>query len=80
MEMKSDHPPTDLQLKLVASDSTNAELPEGISLKMAVEYKTQDRFFKANPSMVVLPAENAIVMLGSHLGDTLEMRIKAVRQ
>jgi hypothetical protein len=80
MEMKSEHPQSALRMMMTVTDSTNAQSPEGIDLKMAVEYKTQDKAFKANPRVIVLPGEEGTVTIGSNLGDNLELRVKAVRQ
>lgn len=80
MEMKSEHPQSALRMMLTVSDSASLQTPEGIDLKMAVEYKTQDKAFRANPRVIVLPGEDGTVTIGSDSGDNLEMRINAVRQ
>jgi beta-lactamase regulating signal transducer with metallopeptidase domain len=80
LEMKAEHPQAALRMMLTASDFSNAEIVDGIDLTMAVDYKTQDRSFRANPRVVVAPGEEGIVTIGSDANDTLEMRIKAERQ
>lgn len=80
LEMKSEHPESSLRMMLTAADFSNADIADGIDLKMALDYKTQTRSFRANPRMVVVPGEEGTVTIGSDSNDTLEMRIKAERQ
>jgi hypothetical protein len=80
LEMKSDQPVAALRMMMTASDAKNSETPDGIRLKMAVEYKTENRAFRANPQMVVVPGEPGVVTIGSDANDTLEMHVTAVRE
>ena len=80
LEMKSENPPSILRIMLTASDDSRLATPDGIDLKMAVEYKTETRSFRANPRVVVIPGTVGTVVVGSDAGETLEMRIKAERQ
>lgn len=80
LEMKSEHPESALRMMLTAGEFSSADITDGIDLKMALDYKTQTRSFRANPHMVVAPGEEGTVTIGSDSGDTLEMRIKAERQ
>jgi Zn-dependent protease with chaperone function len=80
LEMISDNPKNELKIKLVASDSENAEVPEGIELQMAVHYQLQDRLFKFNPHVIVVPGEDSKFVIGTDGNSTLEMKLRAERQ
>ena len=80
LEIKSEHPESSLRMMLTAADFSSADVADGIDLKMALDYKTQTRSFRANPRVVVAPGEEGTVTIGSESNDTLEMRIKAERQ
>lgn len=80
LEMGSEHPESSLQMMVTAADFSSADIADGIDLKMALDYKTQNRRFRANPRIVVVPGEEGTVTIGSDSNDTLEMRIKAERQ
>lgn len=80
MELKSENPKTAFKMKLVASDFSSERMPDGIDLKMEVEYKTMRSQFNANPRVIVLPGQQGVVTIGSDNSETLEMRILAERQ
>jgi len=80
LEMKSEHPEAALRMMLTAQDSTDPQVPDGIHLKMAVDYKGGGRAIRANPQVVVLSGEEALVTLGSDTNETVEMHILAERQ
>jgi hypothetical protein len=80
LEMKSGHPEAALRMMLTAQDSTDPQVPDGIHLKMAVEYRGGDRAIRAKPQVVVFSGEEALVTLGSDANETVEMRILAERQ
>lgn len=80
LEMKSEHPESALKMTLTAADFSSAEIEDGIDLKMAIDYKSQSRNFRAHPRVVVAPGEEGTVIIGTGPNDTLEMRIKAIRQ
>ncbi|MBX2989115.1 MAG: M56 family metallopeptidase [Bdellovibrionaceae bacterium] len=80
LEMKAEHPEAALRMMLTASDYSSADIANGIDLKMAVDYKTHDRSFRANPRVVVAPGEEGVVTIGSGANNTMEMKITAERQ
>ena len=80
LEMKSEHPESSLRMILTAADFSSANIADGIDLKIALDYKTQTRSFRANPRVVLAPSEEGTVTIGSDPNDTLKMRIKAERQ
>jgi beta-lactamase regulating signal transducer with metallopeptidase domain len=80
LEMKSENPEAALRMMLTAQDSTDPQLPDGIHLKMAIDYKGQGRAIRANPQVVVLSGKEALITLGFNSDETVEMRILAKRQ
>jgi hypothetical protein len=80
LEMKSEHPAAALRMMLTAQNSPDPQVPDGIHLKMAVEYKGGGRAIRANPQVVVLSGEEALITLGSGTDESVEMHILAERQ
>jgi hypothetical protein len=80
IEMKSEYPESSLRMQVIAGDFSNANIADGIDLKMALDYKTRARRFRANPHIVVAPGEEGTVAIGSNSNETLKMKIKAERQ
>lgn len=79
LEMKSEQPQAALRMMLTAADYSGVN-SAGIDLKMAVDLKTADHSFRANPRVVVMPGEEGKVTIGSDDSETLEMKIIAERQ
>jgi hypothetical protein len=80
LEMKSDDPPSNLKIMLTASDFSNDRIEDGIDLKLAIDYQTQEKTFRVNPHVVVNPGEDATITVGSNSTDTMEMIIHAERR
>jgi beta-lactamase regulating signal transducer with metallopeptidase domain len=79
IEWKSENPQAALRMMLTAADYSSVDTA-GIDLKMAVDFKTADHSFRANPRVVVMPGEEGTFTIGSDDSETLEMKITAERQ
>lgn len=73
-------PLSSMNLKLMAAPSDDTKSPNSIRLKMGLDYANQGKIFKANPDIVVNPAEPMTITINSPSGDTLEMRVTATRE
>jgi len=82
MEQKWEDPESHLLLvALVASDALDSKVPDGIRLKMRVDYKDPNRSFQAKPQVITKPGEKATVTISPpNSAETIEMRIVAERQ
>ena len=80
LEMKSEHPESALRMMLTAQDSTGPQVANGIHLKMAVDYKGEGRAIRANPQVIVLSGEEALITLASDSNESVEIHILAERQ
>lgn len=80
LEMDSENPATSLRMTLTAEDFSSASIADGIDLKMTMDYKTPTQNLQANPRIVVLPGEKALVALDTESGGTIEMRVIAERK
>lgn len=79
IEQKSEDPGTHLLVTLVASDSLDSRVPDGIQLEMRVDYKDPNRSFQVKPHVIVKSGEKATLTLPDS-AEAMEMRIVAERR
>lgn len=79
LKMESEKPKQKLQMKVIATDFSNAEIHNGIDLKMAVDYETEGRSIQTTPRVIVLSGQEATISLGTNSGENLELKVNAER-